>query len=119
MRIILAVAAILPLAALAGCQSEDAARNTFREASIRGCLEGAHRTASPAAANADWNRFCACATDRIMAGKSARELAQLRPNGPGQQEIVMQCLQETGMNTAPAGAPGAAAPAATGNASKP
>ena len=86
---------LIPIAALAACGSEEAAQNTFRQASIDGCLSASRgQPLPPAMANFDWDRLCACATDRIMEGKSATELAQLRPDGPGQREAVEQCVRE-------------------------
>lgn len=96
MRLILAAASILPLAALAGCgATEEAARDTFRQSSIDGCLSASRsQPTPPQMAGFDWNRLCTCATDRIMEGKSATELAQLSPDGPGQREAVEQCVRE-------------------------
>ena len=102
---------LAPALMLAGCgASDEAARNTFRQASIEGCLSASRGQAPAGMANFDWNRLCTCATERVMEGKSASELAQLRPDGPGQREIVAQCLAE--MQPGAAAAPGAPAPAA-------
>jgi len=90
-RVLLPIAA----AALAGCgASEEAARDAFRRGSIEACLTSSRQAAPPALAGFDWERLCACATDRIMAGKSARELTGLRPGGPGQHEAVAACLAQ-------------------------
>ena len=95
MRLLLAVVTILPMAALAACQSEESARNTFRTTSIEACVSASRNTSvPPQMAGFDWQRMCTCATDKIMEGKSARELAQLTPGGPGQNEAVQQCVMD-------------------------
>ena len=106
MRRLLAVATILPLTALAACGSEESARNTFRTSSIEGCVS-ASRTSSvpPQMAGFDWQRLCTCATDKIMEGKTARELAQLTPGGPGQTEAVQQCVMDMQRDGAIPGVP--------------
>ncbi len=118
MRIVLAALSLVPLVALAACGSEESVRATFRQASIDGCLAASRgQPTPPAMANFDWNRLCTCATDRIMEGKSATELAQLRPEGPGQTQAVEQCVREMMPGAAPAAADaGAAAGEETGEA---
>ena len=81
--------------ALAGCgASDETARNAFREASVEGCLSASRGQAPAALANFDWERLCNCATEKVMEGKSAAELAQLRPGDPGHRAIVAQCVAE-------------------------
>ena len=95
MRLILAV---LPIAALAGCGvSDEAARNAFRESSIQSCVSAAQQQAGPATAGVDWQRMCTCITDKIVEGKSARDLLQIRPGDPEQREATEQCLAEIGV----------------------
>ena len=90
-----AFAILMPAAMLAACgPSEEAARNSFRQSSIESCVGASREVAAPQLAGFDWERLCSCATDRIMAGKSARELIQLEPGGPGQREAVEQCVIE-------------------------
>jgi len=106
MRRLLAVVSILPLVAVAACGSEESARNTFRTASIEGCVSASRgSTVPPQMAGFDWQRLCTCATDRIMEGKSASELAQLTPGGPGQTEAVQQCIVEMQRDGAVPGLP--------------
>ena len=103
MRLILAV---LPFAALAGCgYSEEAALNAFRDSSIQSCVSAASRQTNPATAGVDWQRMCTCVTGKIMAGKSAQDLLQMRPGDPEQTEAAEQCLAEIGVGT-PAAAGG-------------
>ena len=98
----LLAAAIL---ALPGCgASDEAARNAFREASVQGCLSASRGQAPAALANFDWERLCNCATEKVMEGKSAAELAQLRPGDPSHRAIVAQCVAEIQAG-APAPAP--------------
>ncbi|MGZ8282766.1 MAG: hypothetical protein ACXWUN_07415 [Allosphingosinicella sp.] len=94
MRLRLSVLSWLPLTLLAGCGSEEAVRDTFRENSIQGCLTASRQSAPSALAGVDWQRLCTCSTDKIMAGKSPSELAQLTPGGPGQSDAVQQCVTE-------------------------
>jgi hypothetical protein len=106
MRRLLAAVSILPLAALAACGSEEDARNTFRTSSIQGCVSASSgASVPPQMAGFDWERLCTCATDRIMDGKSASELAQLTPGGPGQTEAVQQCIAEMQQDGAAPGLP--------------
>lgn len=110
MRMKFAALLVVPMLTLAACGSEESARNTFRTASIDGCVSASESQPTPPGMEGfDWNRLCTCATDRIMEGKSASELAQLEPGGPGQQEAVMQCVQEM----MPGGLPGAGGAGAT------
>jgi hypothetical protein len=89
----LPLAAIALLVALGACEaSDEAIRNEFRQGSIEGCLESSRDSNAPP--GFDWQRLCSCATDRVMEGKSARELAQLQPGTPEQREIVAQCMAE-------------------------
>ena len=106
MRRLLAVVSILPLAALAACGSEEAARSTFRTTQIEGCITAMRN--GPLASQMpgfDWQRLCTCSTDKIMEGKSATELAQLTPNGPGQMEAVQQCVMDMQRDGALPGVP--------------
>lgn len=87
------MAAALGLAALGGCEaSDEALRNQFRQGAIEGCMQAAGERSAPA--GIDWDRLCGCATDRVMEGKSGRELAQMQPGGEEQSRIVQQCLAE-------------------------
>lgn len=106
MRRMLVAMPLLSLAALAACGSEESARNTFRTASIEGCVSASEgQSVPPQLAGFDWQRLCTCATDRIMEGKSASELAQLTPGGPGQTEAVQQCIAEMQRDGAVPGLP--------------
>jgi len=97
------VPAVLSIAALAGCGfSDEAAQNAFRESSIRSCVTAAQGQGNPATAGVDWQRMCTCVTEKIMAGKSASDLLQIRPGDPEQRQAAEQCLAEIGV-----GGPGA------------
>jgi hypothetical protein len=86
-------AAALALTALTGCgESDETARNAFRQGSIDSCLEASRGT--PAPPGFDWQRMCTCATERVMAGKTGAELAELQPGTPEQRRIVAQCAAE-------------------------
>ncbi len=102
MRSLFASLWLLSFLALSACGSENQARDRFREASIEGCRSAAQgQPAPPGLAGFDWDRLCTCATDRIMEGKSAADLAQLEPGGPGQREAVEQCIGDMMSGTAP------------------
>lgn len=93
MRPATAVFALAALGVLCACEdSDEALRNQFRQGSIESCLESAR--AAPAPPGFDWERLCACATERVMEGKSGAELAQLEPGTPEQRRIVAQCAAE-------------------------
>ena len=89
MRTILAVT--LPLA-LAACGPSDAEiRNEVREGALNSCL-AADRTKAPP--SFDWRRFCVCVTDRVVAGRSGRELKQQPPSEAERREVVALCRSE-------------------------
>ena len=102
MRAAIIMAATASIPALAACGATDeAARDAFRRNSIQACLTSSRQSAPPALAGFDWERLCTCATDRIVQGKSASELVQLRPGGPGQREAVEQCFAEMQVGATP------------------
>lgn len=93
MRLIL-IAPLL-LAPLSGCgAAEEAARNSFREASIESCTSASRSAAPPQLAGWDWSRICTCATDKLMEGKSAADLARLESNTPEQRAAIQQCVSQ-------------------------
>jgi len=107
--ILIAPLLLLPLA---GCGAADeAARNSFREASIQSCTSASRSAAPPQLAGWDWARICACATDRLMEGKSAADLARIESNTPEQRAAIQQCVTQVQGVTVP-DAPGAPAPGA-------
>lgn len=93
MRFILAALPLVPMLAACGA-SDEAARNTFRQSSIDSCVSASSSRPQPALAGFDWERLCTCATDRIMEGKSARELIQMEPGAPEHRQAVEQCVLE-------------------------
>jgi hypothetical protein len=94
------LAAALPLLALAGCGPSDAEiRNEVREGALNSCL-AADRTKAPP--GFDWRRFCTCVTDRIVAGRSGRELKQQAPSEAERREAVALCRAEMGGASVPA-----------------
>jgi len=99
------LALCLVLLPLAACASEETQRTAFRDASIASCMAASRNAPTPPGmAGFDWNSLCTCATDKIMEGKSASELAALEADGPGQQAAVQQCVMQMlpGMQGAPA-----------------
>ena len=94
-------------AALAGCDAYNEAynnsfRSTFRQASIDSCISASRTSAPPQARGWDWQRLCTCATDRLMAGKSAEELSRLASDTPEQRAAMQQCVAEVVGSSAPA-----------------
>ena len=94
------------LAALPACSAaENEARDAFREGAVTLCVANSERAAPPAMAGFDWQRLCGCATDRVMEGRSLRELAELTPGGPEQRDALARCVQDQigGSRTLPSG----------------
>ncbi len=102
----------LPLASLAACgAAEEAARTSFREASIQSCTSASRSAAPPQLAGWNWSGICACATDRIMEGKSAADLARLDSNTPEQRAAIEHCVSQVQGVTVPRAGGADAAPA--------
>lgn len=85
--------------ALVGCDAYNEAynssfRTTFRQASIDSCVETSRRAENGQTRGWDWQRLCTCATDRMMAGKSTEEVAELHRDRAGQQRAREQCVAE-------------------------
>lgn len=117
------------LTGLAACgQSEEALRNTTREALLLGCRNGpASDRATLTQAGISVDRYCTCAVDRFLRTQSReqiKELARNPNNVPGLEAAAGQCISEmmpgaaaaneaAGNETTPAApAPEAPAPAA-------
>ena len=82
------------VAVLPACgAAESEARDAFREGAVALCVANSERAAPPAMAGFDWQRLCGCATDRVMDGRSLRELAGLTPGGPEQRDALARCVQ--------------------------
>lgn len=95
------LAAALVLLPLAGCGQgsafDEAFRNSYREKGVQTCATQARtamaQSGRAAPAGVDFDRICACAVDRIMAGKSARELMS-PPDDATQRAAVEQCAAQ-------------------------
>lgn len=93
---------LLPLmiVSLIGCGggaaggSNDALRAEFRQNAVRTCVNQSRTAAPPGTEGYDWQRFCNCATDSFMAGKSSEELRTARDIGPMDRAAVEQCAAE-------------------------
>jgi hypothetical protein len=101
MRALLSLLTVL----LAGCgATEEEARHAVRDQAVMGCVASARQSAPASLAGYDWRGLCGCATDRLMAGRSAAELVRMEPGGPRQREAFARCARDLH----PAGAIGAA-----------
>lgn len=84
---------------------EGSFRDSYRRSGIEGCVRGAQARAP--GRNVDFGPVCTCFIDRIMAGRTAAELMNLR-QGPQAQAAVQQCARELGVGAAGGGAGGGA-----------
>lgn len=102
---------MLVLTGLAACgQSEQAQRNTAREAMLLGCRNGdASDRAALNQAGVSVDRFCTCAVDRYLQSATAEQIRQLSANpnnAAGLEATAAQCVTEMVGQSAPAaGAP--------------
>ena len=110
MRLIMGMT--IGLAALTGLtacgQSEEALRNTTREALLLGCRNGAaadRATLTQAGISVD--RYCTCSVDRYVRGLTSEQLKDISrnpSNAPGLEAAAAQCVGEL-MPAAASGAP--------------
>lgn len=94
MRIILAAALLVPVAACGeGSTFDNSFRESYRTKGIESCVSGARSTAGGRAAGVDFQRLCVCMIDRTMEGKSASELMRAPQEGE-EQRVAEQCIAE-------------------------
>ena len=90
---------LLLLAALSACgPSDQEARNEIRQGLVNSCLgESGVRRAPP---GFDWDRFCGCVTDGVMAGRSTADLKQGPPPAADRRAVVRRCTSAMGLGAA-------------------
>lgn len=76
-----------------GSAFDESFKSSYREKMITACSEAA-KGSIPAGVNIDLSKVCGCTADKIMEGKSAKELMS---NAPGSAEDIakaQQCVTE-------------------------
>lgn len=94
MRLVLAVALLLPITACGeGSAFDNGFRESYRAKGIESCVGGARSAAGAGGAGTDFQRLCECMIDELMEGKSARELMS-PPDAQEEQRVADQCIAE-------------------------
>ncbi|HYD12416.1 MAG TPA: hypothetical protein VEC11_06185 [Allosphingosinicella sp.] len=84
------------LATPAPAAADAAGLAAFRQDAMRGCVEGGRETAPP---GTPVDRHCACAVDRVMAGRTLAQLEAEERSGDYEsrfQGTMSACIAETG-----------------------
>ena len=74
--------------------SDEAFRTEFKQNAVRACVDQSRTAAPPGTEGLDWQRFCGCAADRFMEGKSTDELRTARDIGSSDRPALEQCAAE-------------------------
>lgn len=97
--IIAPFALLAPLLTLAAC-GEGSALDEQVQASVRSSLIASCAVTAqgqvPEGVNVDLNKVCDCAVDKLMAGKSLKELAANPPTSAEDLAPIKACLKEAG-----------------------
>ena len=72
---------------------DDSIKATYREKLVTTCAATASGTV-PSAANLDLDKICGCAADKVMEGKSARDLVSTVPGSAEDIAKIRQCATE-------------------------
>jgi hypothetical protein len=92
------MAAAAPLILLAACDSggvvDQTVRIGVRQSAIEACSAWIPQSEIALAAGVETARLCGCAADRILEGRSASELANLRPSIADLRAAVAHCVSE-------------------------
>ena len=118
MRLVLGMTVCLAaLSGLTACgSSEEALRNTTREALLLGCRSGnAADGATLNQAGIGIDRYCTCSVDRYLRPLTSEQLKQISTDPasvPGLEAAAAQCMSEMVRSTAAPAAGNEAAPAA-------
>ncbi len=90
--------AAMSLLSLAACDSggvvDQSIRRGVRQSAVQACTAWVPQSEIALAAGVDPERLCGCAADRILEGKGASDLADLRPSSPELRAAVAQCVAE-------------------------
>ena len=88
----------MALLSLAACDSGGVLDQTIqrgvRQSAVQACAAWLPQSEIALAAGVDSERLCGCAATRILEGKGASELADLRPSSPELRAAVAQCVAE-------------------------
>jgi hypothetical protein len=104
MRSFTAAALLVSLAACdAGGVIDESIEEGVRQTAIQTCIAWAPQSDIAAAAGLRTEQLCACATDRMLEGKSLAELPGLRFDGPEIRAAVAACLPVRRSETSPSG----------------
>ena len=83
---------------LAACDSggvvDQSVRQGVRQSAIQACTAWVPQSDIARAAGLNPDRLCGCAADRLLKGKSATELGNLRPGSAETRQAVTQCIAE-------------------------
>ena len=94
---------------LAGCGEgssfDTSFKKSYREKGIQGCVEQARRRSPLGAANVDIEGLCSCTIDRMMEGKSARDLIG-PPDESKSNEAIAACARRFGIRSPGGGGDG-------------
>jgi hypothetical protein len=95
MRTIFAASTLLLITACdSGGVVDQTIRQGVRQSAVEACTAWIPQSNIALAAGLDPDRLCACAADRILEGKSASELGDLRPGSPESRAAVAQCVAQ-------------------------
>jgi hypothetical protein len=96
MRKVIAAAVLLSLAACDdGGVVDQTIRFGVRQSAVEACAAWLPQSDIASAAGLSPERLCACAADRILAGKSASELRDLVPGSGEIRAAAAQCAAES------------------------
>ena len=76
-----------------GSVVDDSIKATYSEKLVTTCTATAQSTV-PSAANLDLDKICGCAADKVMEGKSARDLVSTVPGSAEDIAKIRQCATE-------------------------
>jgi len=92
------ILAAMSLLSLAACDSGGVVDQTIQrgvqQSAVQTCTAWLPQSKIALAAGVDSERLCGCAANRILKGKGASELADLRPSSPELRAAVAQCVAE-------------------------
>lgn len=86
-----------------GSAFDETFKTSYKEKFVQQCADSA-KGSIPAGINIDATKLCGCAADKIMQGKSAKDLATTVPGSAEDMAKVQACLTELYPNIS-AGAP--------------
>lgn len=90
--------AAVSLLLLAACDSggvvDQTIRHGVRQSAVEACTAWVPQSEIALAAGVDPERLCGCAADRILEGKAASKLAELRPSSLELRAAVTQCVAD-------------------------